>query len=112
MKDMSEADPTVHVLVEDDSLAAFLDRTLELTSLRSTSLEVIACGGWTGVFAHYAHLIQAGREPKRIVPVLDADTIEQRAPYERAVLDSPNLIRLSYDLEFAFENWMLSEALS
>jgi len=108
---MSESDPMIHVLVEDDGLAAFLGRTLELTPVHLASIKVIPCGGWSGVFARYEHLTQAGCSPQQIVPVLDANKIGERFPRERAVLDSLNLFRLSYDLEFAFENWMLAEAL-
>lgn len=108
---MPESAPMIRVLVEDDSLAEFLARTLEVTRIGLASVDVIACGGWTGVFAHYDRLIKSGCNPKQIVPVFDADTIEQRPPRKRAVLDNPNLFRLSYDLESAFENWMLAEAL-
>jgi len=107
---MSKSD-LVYVLVEDDGLEVFLSRTLELTLILSDLIVVIPCGGWTGVFAYYERLVDSGCDPKQIVPILDADTIEERSPRERAVLDSPNLFRLSQDLEFAFENWMLAEAL-
>jgi len=99
------------VLVEEESLVAFLDRTINLIVPESIQLEVISCNGWTEVFTRYAQLIQAGRKPLTIVPILDADTITHTTPANRAVLDNPNLFRLSYDLEFSYENWMLSEAL-
>lgn len=108
---MNNSAPILHVLVEDDSLAEFLTHTLELTSLRSISVKIIACGGWNGVFIHYESLVKSGLDANWIIPIIDADTIEEHLPRKRAVLDNPNLLRLSYDLEFAFENWMLAEAL-
>lgn len=110
-ENMNNSAPMLHVLVEDDSLAEFLNHTLELTALRSVSVEIIPCGGWNGVFIHYESLVQSGLDPNWIVPIFDADTIEEHLPRKRSVLDNQNLLRLSYDLEFAFENWMLAEAL-
>jgi len=108
---MYNSGSVLYVLVEDNSLAQFLDRTLTLTMLRSMPLKVIPCGGWNGVFTQYERLIQNECAANQIVPILDSDTIERRVPRKSTLLDNLNLFRLSYDLEYAFENWMIAEAL-
>ena len=103
--------PTIHVLLEDDGLVEFFKITLPITPLTVPAIQVLPGHGWGKLFAEYERLLEAGCDPRHIVPVLDADTITEKLPSGRRVLKNPNLFRLEKDLESAYEPWMFAEML-
>jgi WD40 repeat protein len=103
----------LYVLVEDDGLEYMLNGFLPILNIPHHDVKVISGRGWTKLFSTYEQLTnQTGISPGIIIPVLDADTIQENRPKGKSdVLDNPNLFRLNFDLEFAFDNWILAEAL-
>lgn len=103
----------LYVLVEDDGLEYLLTRILPVFNVSENDVKVISGRGWTKLFSTYEELTKTtGIPPENIIPVLDADTIEENKPKGRsAVLDNPNLFRLHIDLEFSFDNWIIAESM-
>lgn len=97
------------VLFEDKGAADFFEQLRPELGLMNVIFEV--GGGWTKTYQRYDELaLQV--ESRQIVPVLDADTITNRQPIARTILRNPNLFRFSKDFEWAFEDWMLADAIA
>lgn len=110
---MNIKDYKLHIIVEDDGLAHILRETLAMTLLPvPEEINIVEGGGWTSMFVRYNELIEKGVDSTRIIPILDGDTVADRNPRSgNDMLLNPSLVRLYKDLEYAYDNWMVAEAI-
>ena len=97
------------VLFEDKGAADFFERLRPELGLEDVAF--VVGGGWTKTYRRYEELAREN-DPRQIVPVLDADTITESPPRARTILRNPNLFRFSLDFEWAFDDWMLTDAIA
>jgi hypothetical protein len=97
------------VLFEDKGAEDFFERLRPELGLENVVFRVGS--GWIPTYKCYEELAQEN-DPRQIIPVLDADTITDPPPRTRTILRNPNLFRFSVDFEWAFDDWMLTDAIA
>jgi hypothetical protein len=93
-------DSDLIVLVEDDGLRPILEAVLS----SEVRVDLVFGQGWQQLYQRYEVLLQRGISPKRILPILDADTLGEKGP-RSTIATNPNTFRFHRDLEFSFAGW-------
>lgn len=102
--DIPEATSTAIVLLgEDRGFCEFFPAILNATSIANAKHDVhmIGGGGWSEVYLRYDKLVDDGIDASRIIPILDADTLGQKAPRSK-IHQNPQIFRFQVDFEFEF----------